>query len=43
MMPVKKRRIEFWLRVLRMVTDRLVKWVIVESIEMSGEMDGRRT
>ena len=35
MMPViweaKRRCIEFWLKVLRMGDDRLVKWVVVEA------------
>ena len=38
MMPViweaKRRCIEFWLKVLRMSDDRLVKWVVVEAGEM---------
>ena len=40
MMPVlweaKRQCIEFWLKVLRMGYDRLVKWVVVEAGEMAG-------
>ena len=42
LMPViweaKRRRIEFWLKVLRMGDDRLVKWVVVEAGEMSRKI-----
>ena len=41
MMPVtweaKRRCIEFWLTVLRMSDDRLVKRVVMESLEMVGK------
>ena len=42
MMPViweaKRRCIEFWLKVLRMGDDRLVKWVVVEAGEMARKI-----
>ena len=41
MMPViweaKRRCIEFWLTLLRMSDDRLVKRVVIESLEMAGK------
>ena len=43
MMPViweaKRRCIEFWLTVLRMGDDRLVKRVVMESMEMAGKIE----
>ena len=34
----KRRCIEFWLTVLRMGDDRLVKRVVMESMEMAGKI-----
>ena len=46
MMPVeweaKRRCIEFWLDVLRMGDDRLVKWVVVEAGEMARKIDWKK-
>ena len=33
---------EFWLKVLRMGDDRLVKWVLVEAGRWPGKLVGRR-
>ena len=37
-----RRSIEFWLKVLRMGDDRLVKWVVVESGEMGGKIEWQK-